>query len=256
MLRQQARSGCSPCAARQASFSAGCSERWTCSGRPRRAVDHGQRGPGRTARTECSGGPDPHVAGPCRCGGPEPRPAPPTRPPCRRENRRCTPVRAAVASEPEPPAQVAGVEQGEADPGVGRGLREHVRHLVRVGVRLAGRAVVQVVELPDGGDAGQRHLGVHGAGQREVGVPGPAARRHRTSRRARSRSRRHRSWVRPRRARWNAWLCAFAKPGRTTPGNRSAPAASAVGTSGRTRVTRPPSASTSTSRRSPSGRGA
>ena len=66
--------------------------------------------------------------------------------------------------------EVAGVEQGEPDPGLGGGLCQGVAHRVRVGVRAPVRAVVQVVELPHRRDAGQRALGESGAGQGEVGV--------------------------------------------------------------------------------------
>ena len=66
--------------------------------------------------------------------------------------------------------EVAGVEQGEPDPGLGGGLRQGVAHRVRVGVRAPVRAVVQVVELAHRRDAGQRALGESGAGQGEVGV--------------------------------------------------------------------------------------
>ena len=70
----------------------------------------------------------------------------------------------------EPAPQVAGVEQGEPDPGPAGRLGQRLPHLVGVGVGPAGRVVVQVVELAHGGDPGQRHLGVGGGGQLQVAV--------------------------------------------------------------------------------------
>ena len=66
--------------------------------------------------------------------------------------------------------QVQRVEQGDADPGFGGGGRERLAHLVRVGVRRAVRLVVEVVELADARDAGQRHLGERGPRQPVVAV--------------------------------------------------------------------------------------
>ena len=86
-------------------------------------------------------------------------------------------------------------------------------HGVRVGVAAAAGRVVQVVELADAGDAGERHLGVDGGGQRAVAVRVERARRRAYIPRARSRTCRRRAWVRPRRARWKACECALAKPG-------------------------------------------
>ena len=74
------------------------------------------------------------------------------------------------------------------------------------------------------GDAGQRHLGVGRPGQREVACPGRAARRRRTSARARSRRcRRRRGCARA--ARGGRRGCArWRSPGSTTPGSRSSSA--------------------------------
>ena len=82
------------------------------------------------------------------------------------ENRRCV----SSSSTPIPPREVARVEQRDAQPGLhGRG--DHgLAHRVGVGVRDAARGVVQVVELADGADPGQHHLGERGAGQRQVRV--------------------------------------------------------------------------------------
>ena len=99
-------------------------------------------------------------------------------------------------------------------------------HRVRVGVaatrrdRGAGSGTRRRTVI-----AGQGHLGVDRPGQREVAVGVEPRRRRRTSARARSRRCRRRPWVRPRRARWKAWLWALASPGRTTPGSRSSTAA-------------------------------
>ena len=53
-----------------------------------------------------------------------------------------------VAVLGEAAAQVAGVEQREADAGLGRRLDESLAHRI-VGVRNAPRVVVQIVELAD-----------------------------------------------------------------------------------------------------------
>ena len=105
--------GVRPCAARQASFSARCSERWTCSGRAggrgRRTVDSAPAG---TARTECS-------AAPIRA--------------CGAAGSRATPVRPGVHVAVAEPAlhpvqrlavhgggQVERVQQGDPDAGLAR----------------------------------------------------------------------------------------------------------------------------------------
>ena len=95
-----------------------------------------------------------------------------------------------------------------------------VAHRVGVVVRRAVGLVVQVVELPDRGDPGGGHLAVRRPGQREVGVGverAPAT-AYICSRQVQNvpRSR----WVRPRSARWNAWLWQLARPGRVRPGTR------------------------------------
>ena len=62
--------------------------------------------------------------------------------------------------------QIAGVEQGEPDAGVGG--RRRSRRVPWHSGRRSGRppaVVVQVVEFADGGDSGERHLRVHGAGE-------------------------------------------------------------------------------------------
>ena len=99
-------------------------------------------------------------------------------------------------------------------PGVGGGLDERVRPS-RSGRRTACRpgCVVQVVELADAGDPGQRHLGVDRAGQRvgsESGSSRPA-RAYICSRQVQKLPAAAR-WVRPRSARWKAceWRVASA----------------------------------------------
>jgi hypothetical protein len=58
----------------------------------------------------------------------------------------------------DPAVQVARVEQGDADARLVGGGDQRPADLVGVGVRLAARAVVQVMELAHRGHAGQRHL--------------------------------------------------------------------------------------------------
>jgi hypothetical protein len=70
----------------------------------------------------------------------------------------------------DPAAQVAGVQQGQPDPGRPRGVAQRLTHRVGVPVAGAAGAVVQVVELPDRGHPGEGHLGVHGGRQPPVGV--------------------------------------------------------------------------------------
>ena len=141
-------------AARHAAFSAGCSERWTCSGRPPR------RRPGQLQRAA--------------------RPGPselPRRPAAPGRELLGPGVRVAVAETQlgavergaEAACEVAGVQQGE--PMRRRPRRPAARPPWRAGRSTAAAgAVVDVVELADRGDPGQRHLRVHGAGQGPVGV--------------------------------------------------------------------------------------
>ncbi len=129
------------------------------------------------------------------------------------------PVQRQVAGGAQPAGEIAGVEQGEPDPGLRGGLDERVAHRVGVGVRAAARGVVQVVELPHAGVAGQRP-------SRRT-PPGPGRSRSPGSSRAATAyicSRQVQNvpppaWVRPRSARWNAWLWPLASPGSTRPGS-------------------------------------
>ena len=66
------------------------------------------------------------------------------------------------------PAQVAGVDQRDPDPCLARGLDQGAPHRVRVRVRRSARAVVEIVELADRGDSGQRHLPERRPGQGPV----------------------------------------------------------------------------------------
>ncbi len=76
-------------------------------------------------------------------------------------------------------------------PAASRRLDQRVAHRVRVLVQPAAGRVVQVVELADRGDAGQRHLGEHRRWPAPGRSPDRARRRPRTSARARSRTCRH-----------------------------------------------------------------
>ena len=75
-----------------------------------------------------------------------------------------------VAEARDAAVQVARVEQRDADARVG-GRRQHrAAHRVRVVVGRAVGRVVEVVELADAGDAGQRHLAERRAREREAAV--------------------------------------------------------------------------------------
>ena len=144
------RAGLTPYAARQASFSATCSDRWMCSGaRPRKAASC-SRG---TARTEwIAAGPSPARAA-HRSASPS-------------LNRTLHPLDGLA----EAAGEVRRVEQAEPQPGLVRCRLERLPHRVRVVVRRPVGPVVQVVELADARVAGGHHLAVRRAGQREVGV--------------------------------------------------------------------------------------
>jgi hypothetical protein len=140
--------GVRPWAARHASFSARCSDRWACRGAPRSraqpaTVASWSAG---TARTEW-------IAAPTRaCGA------------SRSEEARLDPF----DRDAEAAREVARVEQRDADAGLGRRLDHRLAHGVGIGV--ARGAVVEVVELADAGDAGQRHLPEDPARERPVAV--------------------------------------------------------------------------------------
>ena len=116
------------------------------------------------------------------------------------------------------------------------GLAQRLAHRVRVVVRAAARPVVQVVELADAGHPGEHHLGEDGPGQREVGVRvepgGDGVHRSRQVQNVPPPP-----CVRPRRARWNAWLWALASPGSTRRPSRGV--AGSAASSGATAVIRP-----------------
>ena len=216
------RVGVTPYAARQPSFSATCSDRCTCSGRPAAAattVPSWSRG---TARTEW-------IAAPWTT------PAAGLSSAARSAHALGVAVGVAplhaLGRLPEAGGQVAGVEQRDPQPGLAGRLDQGQAHRVGLVVRRPVGLVVQVVELADRGDAGRDHLAVGRPGRARGSRRGRAARRRRTSARARSRRCPTPRWVRPRRARWKAWLCALASPGTVSPGTRVASGASAAAAS-------------------------
>ena len=75
-----------------------------------------------------------------------------------------------MAALGQPAGEVADVQQGEPDAGVGRRRHQRLAHRVRIGVRAAPMIMVQVVELPDDGHPGQHHLRVDRAREGEVAV--------------------------------------------------------------------------------------
>ena len=64
--------------------------------------------------------------------------------------------------------QVARIDQGDSQAGVRRRGEQRLAHRVRILVAATTTVVVEVVELADGGDAGQRHLRVGRPGERVV----------------------------------------------------------------------------------------
>ena len=142
------RVGVTPYAARQASFSATCSERWTCSGsRPLKALQLVARhGPHRVDRRRAGAGPlGPPLGGAVAVADLH-----------------------ALGRRTEAAAQVARVQQGHPDAGLLGGDLNGPPHRVRVVVRRPVGPVVQVVELPHARVAGRDHLAVRRAGQRAV----------------------------------------------------------------------------------------
>ncbi len=85
-------------------------------------------------------------------------------------NRRCRMSSSVWPAGRQAALEIAGVEQREPDPGLPGRLHQRVTHRVRIVVRRAVGAVVQVVELADTRHAGQGHLGVRRPGQRQIGV--------------------------------------------------------------------------------------
>ena len=153
-----------PCAASIASFSAGCSETWACSGTAwslgpggnggaGRRVDGAHavdRGTGARVSPEAAERVDPLGPGVGVAVG---------------EAALRTFGRRAIAT-----LEVARIEQRDPDPGIGRGLRP-ARAPSRSGRRRGcRRPVVEIVELANSGDPGERHLGEHRPGERRVAV--------------------------------------------------------------------------------------
>ena len=98
-------------------------------------------------------------------------------------------VQRLVALRGQTAGQVADVEQGEPDAGLGRRPRS-ARAPIALGSAYGRPSLimVQVVELADGGVPGQHHLGVDGRGQVQVAVRVEPAGEARTSAAARSRT--------------------------------------------------------------------
>jgi hypothetical protein len=212
------RVGVQPCAFRQASFSAVCSERWTWSGR---RPPLGPAGDGReliagTARTEWMAAPIRAFRRPSAR-----RPARPRRPRRRR--------RSGAGADRRPPSEtggeVAGVEEGDADTGLGRGRDQGVPHRVGVGVGAAAGRVVQVVELADAGDARPAPSRRTRRGPARSSCPGSSrpATSYITSRQVQKVPRPppdspRLGFVLPAQgSRWKAWLWALARPGTVSP---------------------------------------
>ena len=76
-------------------------------------------------------------------------------------------VRSAVS---RPLYQIAGVEQGEADAGVGSAVDYGLSHGIRFGVVGAAGVVVHVMEFADGGNSGERDLRADRAGELPVPI--------------------------------------------------------------------------------------
>ena len=164
--------GVRPWAARQASFSAGCSETWACSGAPRtlrpvgdQSIARRAHGPHRVDRRA-----DSDTLAVAQLAGP------------------FGPSFDGAVAEPEldavewnrtgtaePAMEVTGVEQREPDAGGVGGGEERLGHRVLVVVRRTSGLVMDVVELADRGDARHRHLAEHGAGEAVVVVGGEPA---------------------------------------------------------------------------------
>ena len=109
-------------------------------------------------------------------------------------------------------------------PAVVGGGEQRVAHLVGVGVRRAAGLVVEVVELADAGDSRPATISAN-VGRRQafgsVSGSSVAASAYICSRHVQNVP--PPPWVRPRSARWKAWLWALASPGSVRP--RSALAA-------------------------------
>ncbi len=148
--------GVTPYAATHCSFSAGCSETWQCNGTSRSAAHAPTTSAdaGSTARTEWIAAPTPRRR---RCQPVEVRGA------------RRPPERIAVAEaplnriqlDPDAAVQVTGVEQRDANAGRRGGGDQRRAHRVRVVIVSPTHVMVDVVELADAGDAGERHLTEH-----------------------------------------------------------------------------------------------
>ena len=145
--------GVRPCRASVSSFSFGCSETCACSGRSGRPLGDHARSLRVDRADAVDGGADPR--GPAlgeRVDALDPRSG------------------VAVAEALDPAVQVARVEQRDPQPGRARGGEHRAAHRVRILVGRAVGRVVQVVELADAGDPGERHLAERGPREREARV--------------------------------------------------------------------------------------
>ena len=168
-------------------FSAGCSERCTWRGRSRR------RRPATATRPPSRSRPgdgahrmrrhaDPGVL--VAAQQPDSR-RPPVRVTVTEAQLRALEWRVPVAGQPA--AQVAGVEQGQPDPGLGGAPAQRLAHGVRVVVPASARPVMQVVELPDARHS-RSAISAYVARARASRSPDPVAPQRRTCPRARSRT--------------------------------------------------------------------
>src|ERR1700753_3262882 len=152
-------------------FSSGCSDRCACTGAPC-ACDHAMISgtwSGATARTEW-------MAAPRRAGGA----AMPSESEAEAENRP-RPARGGAVAEAqlhscqrhriaaggESAGEVAGIKQGDPHARGSGGVDQAQPELVRIAVSPSSRSMMEVMELSDAGDPGERHLGVDGAGEGE-----------------------------------------------------------------------------------------
>ncbi len=78
--------------------------------------------------------------------------------------------RSVVTPGAEAAVEIQGVEERDADAGLGSGGEQRLTHGVRIAIRRAIQLVVEVVELADTGDPGQCHFGERGPGKAVIAV--------------------------------------------------------------------------------------
>ena len=203
--------------------------------RRERGREHGCRRPnapqspidvGSTARTECTAAPT-AVVGSAHPGGQGVDPVRPFAPAQPSEKRDCSASQRCVAGGPRRGRNRRGGtgRRGGSSGCPPLGLPPPERSPWRWGRRRRRRSgtVVDIVELAHHADARQGHLGEGCPGEPEivVGVRGPAATLYMRSRQVQNVPRWR--WVRPRRARWKAWLWALASAGSVRPRSGVAP---------------------------------